>query len=116
MNVSHEQIFDELARIHSRLDTSAAERADLLVSVAEVRIDTRHILSLHDTIGSQIKSVGRRVEEVAGRVASLELTGAERKGERGVWAAIISSKAAAWLVAAFVAAAAWASHNQGIDP
>lgn len=109
MTITHEQIFHELGRIHTRLDANAEQRAEMLASIVEVNANTKHI-------AAQIKTAGSRMEEVAGRVSVLELAGAERKGERGVLAAIMGSKAFAWLVAAFAASAAWVAHNQGIEP
>lgn len=98
--VTHEQIFHELGRIHTRLDANAEQRAEMLASIVEVNANTKHI-------AVQIKAAGTRMEEVAGRVSALELTGAERRGERGVLAAIMGSKAVAWAIALGGTLIAW---------
>jgi len=79
------------------------------------------IYELVSSLRSDVAVINAKLDNMANlpsRVQTLEADFHTRKGERGVWSAIVNSKSFAWLAATFTALAAWISsgaHN-GIKP
>ena len=77
------------------------------VAIALVKGSVDIIMSTRDDHIKVLASVAERVE-------TLEADLNVRKGERGVIGKIFDSKLIAWLLAAFVAAATYFSHDSGV--
>lgn len=97
MPVSHEHIMAELARVNARLDKVGEHFNEIIAS--QVRMET------------EVKSALGSLKDYGVRITTLEASENVRKGERGVWSGILSSKAFAWIAAAFAALIAVFSHN-----
>ena len=97
MPVSHEHIMAELARVNARLE-KGGERFEQIIA-SQVRMET------------EVKSALGSLKDYGIRITSLEASENVRKGEWGVWSGILSSKAFAWIAAAFTTAIAWIIHN-----
>lgn len=97
MPVSHEHIMAELARVNARLE-KGGERFEQIIA-SQVRMET------------EVKSALGSLKDYGIRITSLEASENVRKGERGVWTGILSSKAFAWIAAAFTTIIAWITHN-----
>lgn len=95
--VSHEHIMAELARVNARLDKGGEQFKEILAS--QVRMET------------EVKSALGSLKDYGIRITTLEASENVRKGERGVWSGILSSKAVAWLATAFAALIAVFSHH-----
>lgn len=95
--VSHEHIMAELARVNARLDKGGEHFEQIIAS--QVRMET------------EVKSALGSLKDYGVRITTLEASENVRKGERGVWSSILSSKAFAWIAAAFAAIIAWITHN-----
>ncbi len=87
--VSHEHIMAELARLNARLEKGGEQFKEILAS--QVRMET------------EVKSALTSLRDYGVRITTLEASENVRKGERGVWSSILSSKAVAWLATAFAA-------------
>ena len=87
--VSHEHIMAELARVNARLDKGGEHFEQIIAS--QVRMET------------EVKSALGSLKDYGVRITTLEASENVRKGERGVWSSILSSKAFAWIAAAFAA-------------
>ena len=94
--VSHEHIMAELARVNTRLDKGGEHFNEILAS--QIRMET------------EVKSALGSLKDYGARITTLEASENVRKGERGVWSGILSSKAVAWLATAFAALIAVFSH------
>ena len=103
MPVSHEHIMAELARVNARLDKGGEHFNEIIAS--QVRMET------------EVKSAIGSLKDYGARITTLEASENVRKGERGVWSGILSSKAFAWIAAAFTTIIAWITHNvtEGIE-
>ena len=97
MPVSHEHIMAELARVNARLEKGGEQFKEILAS--QVRMET------------EVKSALTSLKDYGVRITTLEASENVRKGERGVWTGILSSKAFAWIAAAFTTIIAWITHN-----
>lgn len=97
MQISHEHIMAELARVNARLE-KGGERFN-------------EILSSQTKLETQMGSVLNGLESFGQRITALEASENIRKGERSVWAGILSSRAFAWIAAAFTALAAVFSNH-----
>ena len=97
MPVSHEHIMAELARVNARLEKGGEHFKEILAS--QVRMET------------EVKSALTSLKDYGVRITTLEASENVRKGERGVWTGILSSKAFAWIAAAFTAFLAIFSHH-----
>ena len=97
MPVSHEHIMAELARVNARLDKGGEHFNEIIAS--QVRMET------------EVKSAVGSLKDYGARITTLEASENVRKGERGVWSGILSSKAFAWIAAAFATIIAWITHN-----
>lgn len=97
MPVSHEHIMAELARVNARLDKGGEHFNEIIAS--QVRMET------------EVKSALGSLKDYGARITTLEASENVRKGERGVWSGILSSKAFAWIAAAFTTIIAWITHN-----
>ena len=97
MPVSHEHIMAELARVNTRLDKGGEHFNEIIAS--QVRMET------------EVKSALGSLKDYGARITTLEASENVRKGERGVWSGILSSKAFAWIAAAFATIIAWITHN-----
>lgn len=95
--VSHEHIMAELARVNARLDKGGEHFNEIIAS--QVRMET------------EVKSALGSLKDYGARITTLEASENVRKGERGVWSGILSSKAFAWIAAAFTTIIAWITHN-----
>lgn len=97
MTVSHEHIMEELSRVNARLEKGGDQFQQIIASQSKME--------------AQIGAALRHLEGHGQRITVLEASDNVRKGERSVWAGILSSKAFAWLAAGFTACVAWISHN-----
>lgn len=97
MPVSHEHIMAELARVNARLE-KGGERFEQIIA-SQARMET------------EVKSALGSLKDYGIRITTLEASENVRKGERGVWSGILSSKAVAWLATAFAALVALFSHH-----
>lgn len=97
MPVSHEHIMAELAHVNARLE-KGGERFEQIIA-SQVRMET------------EVKSALGSLKDYGARITTLEASENVRRGERGVWSGILSSKAFAWIAAAFTTIIAWITHN-----
>lgn len=72
------------------------------------QIDTRLALLENNNLSREHDALQREHDALQVRVSSLEVDRERLRGERGIVSAVFNSKGLAWLVAAVVAAAAWA--------
>ncbi|MBK6800374.1 MAG: hypothetical protein IPG83_02485 [Novosphingobium sp.] len=96
MPVSHEHIMAELERVNQRLDKGGEQFNEILAS--QVRME------------SEVKSALGSLKDYGVRITTLEASENVRRGERGVWSGILSSKAFAWVATAFAALLALFTH------
>jgi len=96
MPVSHEHIMAELERVNQRLDKGGEHFNEIIAS--QIRMET------------EVKSALTSLKDYGVRITTLEASENVRKGERGVWSSILSSKAVAWVATAFAALLALFTH------
>ena len=86
-------ISTQLENVMRRLDAGSTSFLEVKVALAGIE--------------STMRNVTKELGALASRVTALEADFNQRRGERGVWAALVNSKLAAWLVAAGIAV--WAA-------
>lgn len=90
---------EDVRTIRDRLDKGQEMFSRVSTSLTKIEMVLTSITKAQAEYDDIAKSHGRRLTD-------LEADQNVRKGERGVWAAILNSKAAAWVAAAI--AAGWA--------
>jgi hypothetical protein len=123
--VSHEVLFEGQKAIQAALAEHVArseKSMDRLFKRAETAIEISQQNSVAialvkgsiDTVMASREDHIKVLANAASRLDALEAESNVRKGERGVIGKIFDSKAVAWLLALFVAAATYFGHATGV--
>ena len=105
------QTHDRLAAMERRLDDGQKTFDAVRQDVGDIKIALVRIEALATRASDDHRSLREWAVGHEGRIAALEQDAATRKGERGVWTAMLKSPAIAWLAAA--AAGIWAFLSHG---